>query len=201
MKEIIVVCLLLSLTGCTAGMVNQSKKMLGLKIYQDSNAEQSANIRIEQAMYFGVTLYPNGCITSLQPQFQMLPEVESMGSIMHQLESKPIKYKEKLLGMPFPPKTPTNFAEFKIPADQFIAISAHTSYYNGSAYVGCSDNAIYKFSANKNYELLNNTTATHCSLVINEIVPDGERVELKSLKSLNRINEWAGCDAQLEGLK
>lgn len=201
MKEIVVVCLLLSLTGCTAGMVNQSKKMLGLKIYQDTQAEQSANIRIEHSTHFSVRLFPNGCITSLQPQFQMLPEVEDLGSFKHQLESKPIKYKEKLLGMPFPPKTPTTFAEFKIPADQFIAISAHTGYHTGSGYVGCSDSANYKFSANKNYELLNHTTATYCNLVINEIMPNGERVELTPLKSLNHINEWAGCDAQLEGLK
>ena len=40
-----------------------------------------------------------------------------------------------------------------------------------------------------------------CSLEINEITSDRKRVELKPLKYLNNINEWAGCDAQLEGLK
>lgn len=43
--------------------------MLGLKLYQDSNAAHIANIRIEHKNNFGVRLYPNGCMTSMQPEF------------------------------------------------------------------------------------------------------------------------------------
>lgn len=200
MKKIVISLLVLGLTGCSAGMVNQSKKMLGLKLYQDSNAAHIANIRIEHKDNFGVRLYPNGCMTSMQPKFQMLPEVASVGTFKEQMQSKQINYKQKLLGMPFPPSE-ISFAEFKLPAERFLAISTYKSYHNGVELRGCGVDAIYKFAANKNYELLDNALGMQCSLEINEIMSDGKRVELKPLKYLNNINEWAGCDAQLEGLK
>ena len=101
MKKIVISLLVLGLMGCSAGMVNQSKKMLGLKLYQDSNAAHIANIRIEHKDNFGVRLYPNGCMTSMQPKFQMLPEVASVGTFKEQMQSKQINYKQKLLGIFF----------------------------------------------------------------------------------------------------
>ena len=199
MKKIAISLMLLGLTGCSAGMINQSKKMLGLKLYQDSQAEHTSNIRIEHNNIFSVTLYPIGCITSLQPKFQMLPEVNSAGSLKNQLLSKPIEYKQKLLNMPFPPEENRSYSEFKLPANRLLAIGASKGYYNGVEYRGCGVNAIYKFSENKNYELLDNTS--QCSLQINEIRNNGERVELKPLKYLNNVNEWAGCDAQIKDLQ
>ena len=199
MKKIVIGFLVLGLAGCSAGMVNQSKKMLGLKLYQDSNAEHTAKLRIENKNNFGVRLYPNGCMTSMQPNFQMLPEVESMGSFKERMQSSQIKYKQKLLDMPFPPAE-INFAEFRVPAERFLAISAYKSYHNGVELRGCSVDVVYKFATNKNYELLDNAGGMQCSLAINEIMPTGERVELKPLRSLNYVNEWAGCDAQIEGL-
>ncbi|ENU39828.1 hypothetical protein [Acinetobacter johnsonii] len=91
MKKIVIGFLVLGLAGCSAGMVNQSKKMLGLKLYQDSNAEHTAKLRIENKNNFGVRLYPNGCMTSMQPNFQMLPEVESMGSFKERMQSSQIR--------------------------------------------------------------------------------------------------------------
>lgn len=195
MKKLVLSFVVLGLVGCNAGGVNQSKKMLGMKLYQDSDAEQTVNIRIEHKNNFNVRLYPNGCITSMQPKFQMLPEVESAGMFQEQ-----IKYKQKLLGMPFPPKQ-INFSEFRLPAERFLALSAYKSYHNGLELRGCSVDAIYKFASHKNYELLDNEPERQCSLIINEIMPNGERVEIKPLKVLININEWAGCNAQLEGLK
>src|SRR5699024_4988567 len=110
-----------------------------------------------------------------------------------------IRYKNKSLNMPYPPQD-KQFAEFKLPAARFIALSAYKSYHTGTELRGCSVDAIYKFSSNKNYELLDQAGGTQCSLEVQEILPNGERIELKPLKYLRNINEWAGCDAQLEGL-
>lgn len=200
MKKIVVVAIVLGLTGCNAAMVNQSRKMIGTKLYQDSTAEHTANLRVEHANNFSVTLYPNGCITSLQPRFSLLTEVESMGSFQDRLLSKPIKYKEKRLGMPFPPPAPSTFAEYKVPANQLLALSASFGTHNGAAYIGCSANASYKFAADKNYEVFFNLNANSCLLKVHEIMPNGEKQELKAAKNLNHFNEWAGCEAQLKDL-
>lgn len=198
MEKFLIISIVLGLTGCSAAMVNNSKKVLGLKLYQDSNAEHTANIRVENKNNFGVNLYPNGCITSLQPKFQMLPEIESVGSLKDQFEDKNMKYKEKRLDMPSPPKD-INFAEFKLPADQFLAMNLFKNRHMGTYSMGCSVAAVYKFSANKNYEILDGSTDM-CVLEINEILPNGDRAELPALKYLNDANEWAGCDAQLKDL-
>lgn len=194
MKKILITLLATLLAGCTAGVVNQSKKLIGHKLYQDSTANLASNIRIQQGQNFSVRLYPNGCMTSMQPKFLMSPEVESIGAL-----GSDIRYKPKTLNMPYPPKN-EQFAEFKIPAERFIALSAYKSYHTGAELRGCSVDAIYKFASNKNYELLDHKGGAQCSLEVQEILSNGERVELKPLKYLRNINEWAGCDAQLEGL-
>lgn len=194
MKNIVIGCLVLSLAGCSAGVVNQSKKIVGHKLYQDSTENLTSHLRIQQGENFSVRMYPNGCMTSMQPKFLMSPEVENINILGGQ-----IRYKTKLLNMSFPPKD-IQFAEFKIPSERFLALSAYKSYHTGSEMRGCSVNAVYKFATNKNYELLDNSGGIKCSLEINEIMPNGDRVELKALRYLNNVNEWAGCDAQLKGL-
>jgi hypothetical protein len=79
MKKILLTLVIVLLAGCTAGVVNQSKKLIGHKLYQDSTESLVSNIRIEQSHNFSVRLYPNGCITSMQPKSLMSPEVESIG--------------------------------------------------------------------------------------------------------------------------
>ncbi|WP_278396001.1 hypothetical protein [Acinetobacter venetianus] len=194
MKKILLTLVITLLAGCTASVVNQSKKLIGHKLYQDSIDSLVSSIRIEQGQNFSVRLYPNGCITSVQPKFLMSPEVESIGVLGGE-----VRYKPKLLNMPYPPKN-IQFAEFKIPAERFVALSAYKSYHTGTELRGCSVDAVYKFSANKNYELLDHKGGNQCSLEVQEILSTGERVELKPLKYLRNINEWAGCEAQLEGL-
>ncbi|MFW2012359.1 hypothetical protein [Acinetobacter bereziniae] len=194
MKSIVIGFLVLSLAGCSAGVVNQSKKIVGHKLYQDSTENLTSHLRIQQSENFSVRMYPNGCMTSMQPKFLMSPEVENINILGGQ-----IRYKTKLLNMSFPPKD-IQFAEFKIPSERFLAFSAYKSYHTGSEMRGCSVNAVYKFATNKNYELLDNSGGIKCSLEINEIMPNGDRVELKPLRYLNNVNEWAGCDAQLKGL-
>ena len=194
MKKIIIVVATTLLTGCTAGVVNQSKKIIGHKLYQDSTESVVSNFRIQQGENFSVRMYPNGCMTSMQPKFLMSPEVESMNVLGGQT-----RYKPKLLNMPFPPKD-IQFAEFKVPAERFIALSAYKSWHTGTEMRGCSVNAIYKFVPNKNYELLDQTSGNQCSLEVQEILSTGERTELKPLKYLRNVNEWAGCEAQLEGI-
>lgn len=194
MKKIWIGVLVIGLSGCTAGMVNQTKKMIGHKTYQDSTEFTAANFRVEQGENFSVRLYPNGCITSKQPKFLMSPEVESINALGGQ-----IQYKSKLLNMPYPPQN-IQFAEFKISAERFIALSAYKSWHTGTEMRGCSVDAIYKFSPNKHYELLNQGELRQCVLEVQEILPTGERLKLEPLKSLRNVNEWAGCEAQLEGL-
>lgn len=194
MKNIIAGLLVLGLTGCTAGVVNQSKKLIGHKLYQDSTDNLTSNIRIQQTDNFSVQLYPNGCMTSLQPKFLMSPEVESTNFL-----GGNTSYKSKLLNMPYPPKN-IQFAEFKLPSERFLAFSAYKSYHTGTELRGCSVNAIYKFVKNKNYELLDQLGSNQCSLVINEIMPNGDREPVQPLRYLKNVNEWAGCNAQLEGL-
>lgn len=82
MKKILLTFIITMLAGCTASVVNQSKKLIGHKLYQDSVDSLASNIRIEQGRNFSVRLYPNGCITSMQPKFLMSPEVESL-SLIH----------------------------------------------------------------------------------------------------------------------
>lgn len=195
MKKILIILVIMSLAGCTANIVNQSKKLIGHRLYQDSTENLVSNIRVEQGQNFSVRLYPNGCITSMQPKFLMSPEVESINILGGEAH-----YKPKLLNMPSPPKN-IQFAEFKIPAERFIALSAYKSYHTGTELRGCSVDAVYKFAPHKNYELLDGKGGTQCSLDVQEILSNGERVELKPLKYLRNINEWAGCDTQLEGLK
>ena len=194
MKKIVITLLAALLAGCTAGVVNQSKKLIGHKLYQDSTESLTSNIRIEQGQNFSVRLFPNGCMTSMQPKFLMSPEVESINGI-----GGNVRYKVKTLNMPFPPKD-IQFAEFKLPAERFIALSTYKSYHTGTELRGCSVDAIYKFVSNKNYELLDQAGGIQCSLAVQEVLPNGERVELKPLKYLRNVNEWAGCDAQLKGL-
>jgi len=185
MKKIVITLLAALLAGCTAGVVNQSKKLIGHKLYQDSTESLTSNIRIEQGQNFSVRLFPNGCMTSMQPKFLMSPEVESINGI-----GGNVRYKVKTLNMPFPPKD-IQFAEFKLPAERFIALSAYKSYHTGTELRGCSVDAIYKFVS---------AGGIQCSLAVQEVLPNGERVELKPLKYLRNVNEWAGCDAQLKGL-
>lgn len=194
MKKIIIVVVATLITGCTAGVVNQSKKIIGHKLYQDSTESLVSSFRIQQGENFSVRMYPNGCMTSMQPKFLMSPEVESINVLGGQT-----RYKSKLLNMPFPPKD-IQFAEFKVPAERFIALSAYKSWHTGTEMRGCSVDAIYKFAPNKNYELLDQTSGNQCSLEVQEILSSGERVELKPLKYLRNVNEWAGCEAQLKDL-
>lgn len=182
------------LYGCTAGIVNQTKKLIGNKPYQDSTSELTSNIRVQIGDNFSVHLYPNGCMTSMQSRFLLSPEVESINILGGQL-----KFKSKSLNMPFKPEK-IETAEFKVPSERFIALSAYKNWHTGTEMRGCSVDAIYKFVPNTNYELLNETSERQCSLVINEILDDGKRVELKPLKTLHNVNEWAGCEAQLKGL-
>ena len=195
MKKICFVLLVATaLTGCTANVVNQSKKLIGHKLYQDSTEALTSSIRIEQGQNFSVRLFPNGCMTSMQPKFLMSPEVESVNGL-----GSNIRYKVKTLNMPYPPQN-IQFAEFKLPAEHFIALNAYKSWHTGTEMRGCSVNAVYKFAPNKNYELLDQKGGNQCSLEVQEILPSGERVEIKPLKYLRNVNEWAGCEAQLEGL-
>lgn len=97
--------------------------------------------------------------------------------------------------MPFPPSE-IGFAKFKLPTERVFSDKCFKRYHNGVELRGCGVDAIYKFAANRNYELLDNASSMQCSLEM----PDGKRVELQPLKYLKNINEWAGCDAQLEGL-
>ena len=83
---------------------------------------------------------------------------------------------------------------------RFLALSAYKSWHTGTEMRGCSVDAVYKFASNKNYELLDQKGGNQCSLEVQEILASGERVELKPLKYLRNVNEWAGCEAQLEGL-
>ena len=130
----------------------------------------------------------------MKPKFLMSPEVESIGVL-----GVEARYKPKSLNMPYPPKN-IQFAEFKIPSENFIALSAYKSYHTGTELRGCSVEAVYKFASNKNYELLDREGGNQCSLEVHEILSTGERIELKPLKYLRNINEWAGCEAQLQGL-
>lgn len=194
MKKIVIVVAVTLLAGCTAGVVNQSKKLIGHKLYQDSTEGLTSNIRIEQGKNFSVELFPNGCMTSMQPKFLMSPEVESINGF-----GGNVRYKVKTLNMPFSPQN-IQYAEFKLPAERFLALSAYKSWHTGTEMRGCSINAVYKFASNKNYELLDQKSGNQCSLEVQEILSSSERVELKPLKYLRNVNEWAGCQAQLEGL-
>ena len=62
MKNIVIGCLVLSLAGCSAGVVNQSKKIVGHKLYQDSTENLTSHLRIQQGENFSVRIYPNGCM-------------------------------------------------------------------------------------------------------------------------------------------
>lgn len=195
MKKIVFITIMsMSLIGCTAGVINQSKKLIGNKPYQDSTTELTSNLRVQQGDNFSVRLYPNGCMTSMQPKFLLSPEVESINVFGGQIKLKP-----KSLNMPFKPEN-IQIAEFKVSAERFIALSAYKSWHTGTELRGCSVDAIYKFASNKNYELLNKSDLRQCTLEVQEILSNGQRVELEPLKSLRNVNEWAGCEAQLEGL-
>lgn len=194
MKKIAIVVALTLLAGCTAGVVNQSKKLIAHKLYQDSTEGLTSNIRIEQGQNFSVRLFPNGCMTSMQPKFLMSHEVASINGL-----GGNVRYKVKTLNMPFPPQN-IQYADFKLPAERFLALSTYKNWHTGTEMRGCSVDAVYKFASNKNYELLDQKGGNQCSLEVQEILPSGERVELKPLKYLRNVNEWAGCEAQLEGL-
>jgi hypothetical protein len=181
----------LNLTGCTAGVQNQTNKLFGIKYYKDTLAPEKARLRVFKNDQTKYTIYPSGCYSSKDPDQGILSTpVVSAGSLKNQIfdQNNQSLHEEKSLGMPHPAQLHNMQSyEYYVPANKKVLLDLAAFGVEGTSTVRCTQNLAVTFEPNKDYELRDiSRGVSRCAFSLTEIQTDGTRVAHKQ----QSLVEW-----------
>lgn len=179
-NTILLTALAITLSSCIAVIENKTANWLGVSYYQDSQNEETANLRVIQQYGVGFWLHDKACFNRGEGNKNKLTTpIVSSGTFIQQMQNIGTIYQEKNLGMPFPPEKNATISplEFKVSANQLQLLSYKKVYTGAAGQYSCHTQvAPVIFEKGKNYELVDApTTQFTCNFTVSEILTDGTR--------------------------